>query len=83
VEGDTVGSHDDLERLGRLRLEERELSARRRRLHTRLEFLRSNGNADGTPATPDQLAALDAEERKLSSARRALHRQIDELRTKD
>jgi hypothetical protein len=71
---------DDLGVLERLQLAERDVSARRRRLHTRIEFLRTSGNADGSSATLEQLAALDAEERDLSAARRALHAQIDELK---
>lgn len=59
---------------------EREFSAARRRLHMRIDFLRAHGNADGTPATPQQLEALDAEEMELSAARRALHAEIDERR---
>jgi hypothetical protein len=65
-----------------LEITERQISAQRRRLHVRIDFLRANGNADGTPATQEQLDALDAEERKLSAARRALHTEIDALRGK-
>ncbi len=60
--------------------EERRISARRARLHERIDFVRANGYADGTPATAEQLAALDEQERELSRQRRELHARIRELR---
>jgi len=60
--------------------EERRISARRARLHERINFVRANGNADGAPATAEQLAALDEQERELSRQRRELHARIRELR---
>lgn len=72
---------DDLDRLlAQLEEEERLLSKRRARLHDRIDFLRANGNADGTPASPEQLEALDEQERELSKARKDLHARSDELR---
>jgi hypothetical protein len=72
--------HDSGELLRQLEAEEAILSQRRRRLHRAIDFKRHSGNADGTPATPEQLASLDEEERAISAQRRALHAQIDELR---
>jgi hypothetical protein len=63
-------------RLGQLEREEHLVSVRRRRLHDRIDFLRSSGNADGTPASPEQMAVLDAQEREISTKRRELHVQI-------
>ena len=54
------GDSDGL--LERLEDEERALSARRARLHRRIDFLRANGNADGVPASPAQLEALDEDD---------------------
>ncbi len=64
--------------LERLESEERALSARRRRLHERIDFLRAGGADD--PGGADALAQLEQQEREVSAARRSLHRQIDELR---
>jgi predicted nucleic acid-binding Zn-ribbon protein len=66
--------------LERLEAQERAISARRARLHDRIDFLRANGNADGTTATPEQLEALDEQERELSQERKKLHARIRELR---
>ncbi len=72
---------DDLDRLlEQLDEEERHLSKRRARLHARIEYLAANGNADGSPATPEQLEELDEREREMSKARKDLHARIDELR---
>ena len=80
--GDVFGYRDGDERLSQLEEEEKLISARRQRLHRRIEFLRTNGNADGSPVTAEQLIALNIEEREISAARRALHAQIDALRCK-
>jgi hypothetical protein len=69
-----------LDELGQAEDDERRISARRRRLHDRIDFLRLNGHADGTAVTADQLELLHEEERALSAARRALHERIAELR---
>lgn len=66
-------------RLADLESEERGLSARRRRLHDRIDFARG-GSAVASPDAEEVLAKLLAEERQVSDRRRALHRQIDELR---
>lgn len=70
---------DRLERLARLRNEERSLSARRRRLHDRIDFIRS-GRSDPAGAE-ESLARLLEEERQVSQRRQQLHREIDELRS--
>ncbi len=54
--------------LEQLELREREVSARRRRLHARLDSF------------PNEVAA--EEERRVSSERRELHREIDSLRAR-
>jgi hypothetical protein len=59
---------------------ERTVSARRGRLHARIDFVRSSGNADGLPATPAQLEALAEQEREISRARKQLHARITALR---
>ena len=69
---------DKLAQLARLKDEERSISSRRRRLHDRIDFIRS-GRAD--PAGADErLERLLEEERQLSDRRRELHRAIDALR---
>jgi hypothetical protein len=60
--------------------EERRISARRARLHERIDFVRANGNADGTLASAEQLSALDEQEREVSRQRKELHARIRELR---
>lgn len=59
--------------LARLEDEERTLSARRARLHTRIDFLRDHGDLH-------RLEETEAEEQVVSAERRALHERIDELR---
>src|SRR5262245_25043841 len=67
-------------RIRDLEAEERALSARRARLHNRIDFLRSGG---GGPA--DEVAArldgLEREEREVSTRRRELHATIAAART--
>jgi chromosome segregation ATPase len=63
-------------RLAHLRKEERSLSARRTRLHNRIDFLRSGGGGDSAEAA-QQLADLERQERELSDERRDLHERIE------
>ncbi len=62
--------------LARLRKEERSLSARRTRLHSRIDFLRAGGAGDSAEAA-EQLAELERQERELSGERLALHERIE------
>jgi hypothetical protein len=62
----------------RLERQELELSARRTRLHTRIDFLRGSGAYDA--GTLHQLEQLEAEERSVSRERRVVHDRIDLLR---
>ena len=79
---DTFGYRNGDERLRNLEDQERVISTRRIRLHRRIAFLRTYGNAEGSPVTIAQLVALETEEQELSAARRTLHAQIDALRGK-
>ena len=63
--------------LERLEEEERGLSAKRRRLHDRMDIFAGAGGAEGTAALERR-----AEERALSERRRELHEQIRELRAR-
>jgi hypothetical protein len=74
-----MGDEPDLALLTRLEVEERGISARRRRLHDRIDFARQA--AAGGIATTD-LGSMLEEERAISAERRALHARIDELRVK-
>ena len=58
--------------------QEKVVSARRRRLHHRIEFLAGQGATD--ELTLDQIAHLRVKERVLSDARRELHHEIGRLR---
>lgn len=62
--------------LERLQEQESALSARRTRLHDRIDFVRSGGAGDG-PAAETLLEELLRQERELSELRRELHRQIE------
>jgi len=64
--------------LEQLIAEEKALSARRRRLHDRIDFMRS-GRAAGGGDTAAQLQSLLDEERQVSTRRRELHAEIDKL----
>ena len=68
-------------RLAQLRKEERSLSARRTRLHNRIDFLRSGGGGDSAEAA-EQLADLERQERELSDERRELHERIEAAEAK-
>ena len=72
---------DDARRLAQLESEERTVSSRRRRVHDRLDFMRS-GAAVASADHEERLQQLTEEERELSSRRRELHVEIDALRVK-
>ena len=59
-----------------MRKDERSLSARRTRLHNRLDFLRGGGGGDSVE-TAEQIAALEREEQELSRERHELHERIE------
>jgi hypothetical protein len=61
--------------LTQLAEEERSLSAKRRRLHDRMDIFSGASGAEGAAA-----AERRAEERALSERRREIHAQISELR---
>jgi predicted nucleic acid-binding Zn-ribbon protein len=65
--------------LAELNEEERSISARRRRLHDRIDFLRAGG---GGPLenVAQLLADLEQEEREVSAYRRDLHERIELMR---
>ena len=67
-----------MDRLERLESEERALSARRRRLQDRIDFIRSGRAPEGLDA--GELERLLDEERELSRRRAELHGQIDAIR---
>jgi predicted nucleic acid-binding Zn-ribbon protein len=69
----TVTSELDL---AQLRKEERSISAKRTRLHNRIDFLRAGGG--GHPGQDaDLLEELERQEREISRQRRELHEQIE------
>ena len=72
---------DDARRLAQLESEERTISSKRRRLHDRLDFMRSGG-AVASDDHEEKLRQLLEEERELSARRRELHIEIDALRVK-
>ena len=61
--------------------EERAVSSKRRRLHDRIDFMRS-GRAVPSEESEARLLELQEEERELSLRRRELHAEIDVLRIK-
>jgi hypothetical protein len=65
--------------LEELEVEEQIISARRRRLHDQIEFLRGGGM--GEPDALARLAKLDESERQVSLQRKELQARIDALRT--
>ncbi len=71
-------SESERERLRDLLGQERAVSARRRALHARLDFIRSQGDT-GNAETANQIEYLTAKERSLSDLRGELHREIDRL----
>ena len=64
--------------LEELEAEEQIISARRRRLHDQIEFLRGGGM--GEPDALERLAKLDESERQISLQRKELQARIDALR---
>ena len=74
-----VMSEDAERSLEQLDEEERAISARRLRLHDRIEFLRGTGV--GEPDAAERLAKLLEEENQASRRRRELHGLIDARRT--
>jgi hypothetical protein len=62
--------------LSQLRKEERSVSARRSRLHDRIDFLRAGGGAGDVALT---LEELERQERELSRRRLELHERIEVL----
>jgi hypothetical protein len=68
-------------RLAQLRKEERSLSAKRTRLHQRIDFLRAGGGGD-SPESAELLADLERQERALSDERRELHERIEAAEAK-
>lgn len=71
-------SEDAKRPLEELEEEERAVSARRRRLHDRIDFL--HGSGMGEPDAEERLARLLEEEREVSRRRRELHALIDARR---
>jgi predicted nucleic acid-binding Zn-ribbon protein len=74
------GAPDRSRTLAELNEEERAVSARRAKLHNRIDFLRTGG---GGPLedVADVLTELEREERQVSDYRRELHKRIELLRT--
>jgi predicted nucleic acid-binding Zn-ribbon protein len=70
---------DDARRLAVLESDERAVSSKRRRLHDRIDFMRS-GSAVASEDAEMKLQQLQDEERELSERRRELHAEIDALR---
>ena len=64
--------------LSQLRKEERSLSAKRTRLHNRIDFLRAGGG--GLPGQDgDLLEELERREKEISRQRRELHERIERM----
>jgi hypothetical protein len=72
---------DDARRLAELEIEERTVSSKRRRLHNRLDFMRS-GAAVSSADHEEQVRKLEQEELEASVRRRELHLEIDALRVR-
>jgi len=68
------------ESLQQLEDAERRISKRRARLHERIRFAHTMGDATGNAVSAAQLEELNAEEREVSKARKELHTRIDALR---
>lgn len=66
-------------RLAQLRKEERSVSARRSRLHDRIDFLRNGGGGVNADETARILTDLESQERDLSRQRLELHERIERL----
>ena len=69
-------ARDSDTQLAQLRKEERSISARRTRLHNRIDFLRAGGS--GLPGQDaDLLEELERQEKEISRERRELHERIE------
>jgi len=69
-------ARDSDTQLAQLRKEERSISARRTRLHNRIDFLRAGGS--GLPGQDaDLLEELERQEKEISRERRDLHERIE------
>lgn len=64
------------ELVGRLTQQERHISAVRRRLHQRIEFVKTGGSGFGA-STAEHLDELESEECEVSRERHKLHRMLD------
>jgi hypothetical protein len=73
-------SEEEREQLVALLEQEQLVSAQRRKLQDRIDFVRGQGASDA--ATLEQLGYLLAKERPLSDRRRALHREIARFRVR-
>ena len=62
--------------LAELNEEERAVSARRAKLHNRIDFLRAGGGGS-LEEVAEALAKLEREEREVSDYRRELHQRIE------
>ncbi len=67
-----------MQELAYLTDQERAISARRRRLHARIDFVRATGA--GSAYADQQLTEMIERERRVSADRRAIHHRIDETR---
>jgi hypothetical protein len=72
-------SAEGLRRFRQLVGEERRISAQRRRLHDRIDFVKGLGDA-GDEETASRLAYLLEKEREVSRQRKELHRLIDRFK---
>jgi predicted nucleic acid-binding Zn-ribbon protein len=70
------GTSDRSRTLAELNEEERAVSARRAKLHNRIDFLRAGGGGP-LEEVAEVLAKLEREEREVSDYRRELHQQIE------
>ena len=69
-------TRDSESQLAQLRKEERSLSAKRTRLHNRIDFLRAGGG--GAPGQDAELLEeLERQEKEISRQRRELHERIE------
>jgi hypothetical protein len=73
-----MSEQESRESLEKLEEEERMVSTRRRRLHDKIEFLKTTGVDE--PDVAERLEKVEEEEREVSQRRRELHAQIDALR---